>query len=105
MATLQSQSGEQNVSPGGDSTITIANAAIVAGGQVTARKGRLCRILVITLIGANAVTFTDGNGGTVIAIVAANSAVGTQLQVDMPVATGIFTVAAAGGGAVTISVF
>jgi hypothetical protein len=85
------------------STAALANAAIIAGAVIKASPGRLLRVLVTTLIGANPISITDGPGGTVIGIVPASTAVGTIFDFEMPAANSIVTAPAAGGGAVTVS--
>ena len=96
-------------SGGGDITIALSNAQVVAGVPAILGAGghRLCKVLVTTLIGANSINFFDGltATGTIVGIVPNATAVGTVLTFDMPLAIGLSTGAAAGGGAVTISVF
>lgn len=94
---------------GGDLTVALTNAQVIAGVPAirSAGGGRLCKVLVTTLIGANQITFFDSltATGTIIGIVPANSAVGTLITFDMPYSIGLSTGAAAGGGAVTISLY
>ena len=93
---------------GGDTTTTLTNAQVIAGvAAIRNAQGRLCKVLVTTVIGANAIQFFDGvtATGTIIGIIPAAAAVGTVITFDMPYAIGLSTAAAAGGGAVTISLY
>lgn len=85
------------------STVALNNAAIVAGATIKAGPGRLLRVLVTAVIGANPISITDGPGGTIIGIIPASTAVGTVFDFEMPAANSIVTAAAAGGGALTVS--
>jgi hypothetical protein len=94
--------------PGGDLTVALTNAQVIAGvPAIRGAQGRLCKVLVTTLIGANSIQFFDGltATGTIIGIVPNASAVGAVFVFDMPYSIGLSTGAAAGGGAVTISLY
>lgn len=94
--------------PGGDTTVALSNAQVVAGvNAIRGAQGRLCKVLVTTLIGANAITFFDGltATGTIIGVVPNGATAGTVFVFDMPYAIGLSTAAAAAGGAVTISLY
>jgi len=93
---------------GGDTTVALTNTQVTNGvAAIRGAQGRLCKVLVTTVIGANAINFFDGltATGTIIGIVPAAAAVGTIITFDMPFAIGLSTAAAAAGGAVTISLY
>jgi len=95
--------------PGGDLTVALNNTQVTNGvNGIRTAQGRLCKVLVTTLIGANAINFFDNPSaasGTIIGTVPNGATVGTVFAFDMPYATGLSTSAAAGGGAVTISLY
>lgn len=98
----------QQYSGGGDLTVALSNAQVIAGvAAIRGFQGRLCKVLVTTVIGANPINFFDGltATGTIIGIVPAATAVGTVITFDMPYSIGLSTAAAAGGGAVTLSLY
>jgi len=95
-------------SGGGDLTVAVTNAQAVAGIAIRAAQSRLCKVLVTTVIGANAIVFFDNASaasGTIIGIIPAATAANTVITFDMPASNGIFQQAAAGGGAYTASVY
>jgi hypothetical protein len=76
-----------------------------ASSSVITRAGRLCRVLV-TVAPSASITFYDSNNSTltgkvIVGIIAANAAVGTIVDIQMPVAYGIY---ASFGGTGTITV-
>lgn len=94
--------------PGGDLTVALSNAQVIAGvAAIRGAQGRLCKVLVTTLIGANPIQFFDGltATGTIIGVVPNGATAGTVFTFDMPYSLGLSTAAAAGGGAVTISLY
>lgn len=95
-------------SGGGDLTVAVTNAQAIAGIAIRSAQSRLCKVLITTVIGANALNFFDNASaasGTIIGIVPAAATVGTVFTFDMPASLGIFQQAAAGGGAYTVSVY
>lgn len=81
------------------------NAAVSAAASAAALKtglGRLASILVTTL-GTAALTITDGNGGTIIALVPASAAAGTEIKVDRRFSTSLYVNSGANTPAVTVS--
>lgn len=95
--------GVGETTSGGRQTTAIAAAG---SANIKATPGRLAKVLVTTA-GTAVLTFYDnaagGSTGTIIGVVAANAAVGTLLDVQMPAAAGISAVGGAGSPAVTVS--
>lgn len=74
---------------------------------VKAAPGRLCRIHLVTVNGANAIAIFDNASaasGTQIATVAASAAAGTVLDLQIPVVNGI-TIAATASAATLVVTF
>lgn len=95
--------GLQLVSSGGRKTTAIA-AGTAGNTLISAKPGRLCRVLVTTA-GSNGMRIHDSNDGvtgTIIGALAANAAVGCY-DFDMPVENGITVDGDGNNPAVTIS--
>ncbi len=73
---------------------------------VKASPGRLCKVLVTTANGENAINIFDNASaasGTIIGVVAANASVGTIYDLQMPAAHGITIAGTASAGTITVS--
>lgn len=66
--------------------------------------GFLCRVVVVTANGANAILIYDGTSaaGTVIGVVPASAAVGDNFDFNMPFQTGIYVAATTSAGNITV---
>jgi hypothetical protein len=91
------------VSSGGQFTLQVTPTTLTV---VKADMGRLCRVLVTTVNGANAVLIYDNattNTGTIIGYIPAAAAVGTIIDFSMPAVNGITIAATVSAGTFTIS--
>ncbi len=73
---------------------------------VKSTPGRLCKVLVTTANGENAINIFDNASaasGTIIGVVAANASVGTVYDLQMPAANGITIAGTASAGTITVS--
>jgi len=90
------------ISTGGTQAKTVTPTSLTV---ISANPGRLARILVTVINGANAILIYDNattGAGTVIGIVPANAAVGTVVDCQMPALNGITIAATASAGTITV---
>ena len=100
---LYQQANENFVSVGGQATVSVTPTSLTV---VKPSPGRLCRILVTTVNGANQVNIFDNASaasGTIIGVVAAAAAAGSVIDLQMPAALGITIAGTAAAGVFTIS--
>ena len=91
------------VSTGGQFTLQVTPTSLTV---VKADMGRLCRVLITTVNGANAVLIYDNASaasGTIIGYIPASAAVGTIYDFSMPAVYGITIAATVSAGTFTIS--
>ena len=91
------------VSSGGQFTLQVTPTTLTV---VKSDMGRLCRVLVTTVNGANAVLIYDNattKTGTIIGYIPAGATAGTVIDFSMPAVTGITIADTASAGTFTIS--
>ena len=110
-STARSTQGIGVMTTGGENTVSVGQAAIVAGVVVIkGSPGVLCNVLVTTATTASqAITFYDNasaGSGTIIGVVPGSSTAGTVFSFQMPANLGI-TIgqnASLAAGAITVSI-
>jgi hypothetical protein len=103
MATQYQNYQETLMSQGGQAT---AQATPTSLTVIKAASGRLCKVLLQTANGANAINIFDNASaasGTVIGVIAASAVAGTLIDFAMPAVNGITIAATAAAATITVS--
>ena len=112
LADTTTSTQQQNIDAFGNAYVTFGGkqTTAVAAGTTTdtvikASPGRLCKVLITTSAAAAIVFYdnTSGHTGTIIGYIAASTAVGTVVDLQMPAANGITFAGIASSPAFTVS--